>query len=197
MIKVRSNFKPKARTSQAVDVKKINLDKDPEESESSLEFLIVLLKTSLGMNLEEILGLFTNQNKYLAQIIVKGINDSFDPIILFYSLLNKHSDKLKFFHSQDNRDSEACLYAIKPGFISKNQKVAELTLELFGKLDNVYGWFVSEDSKVTGTYLLGTKRHPVLRELYWRLLLEIIEGQEVEFFTEHYPKSFQTAAEQT
>ena len=66
------------------------------------------------------------------------------------------------------------LYAVKPGFISKNQKVAELTLELFSKLDRIYQWFVSEESKCTGTFLLGIKRHPILRELYWHLLLDII-----------------------
>lgn len=76
------------------------------------------------MNLEEILGLFTNQNKYLAHIIVKGVNDNFDPVILFYSLLNKYAHKLKQFYEKDNHDAEACLYALKPGFISKNQKVA-------------------------------------------------------------------------
>ena len=74
-----------------VDIKKINLQKDPEESESSLEFLILLLSTSLGMPVEEILGLFTNQNKYLAHIIVKGLNDDFSAIVLFYTLLHKHS----------------------------------------------------------------------------------------------------------
>lgn len=113
------------------------------------------------------MGLFTNQNKYLAHIIVKGIKDSFDPVILFYSLLNKHSQKLKSFHEQDNRDAEACLYAIKPGFISRDQRVAELALELFGKLNNIYEWFVSEESKCAGTFLLGIKRHPALRDEYW------------------------------
>lgn len=29
------------------------------------------------MSVEEILGLFTNQNKYLAHLIVKGVNDNF------------------------------------------------------------------------------------------------------------------------
>lgn len=57
------------------------------------------------MNLEEILGLFTNQNKYLAHIIVKGVNENFDSIILFYSLLNKHAHKLKSFYDQDSRDA--------------------------------------------------------------------------------------------
>ena len=46
------------------------------------------------MNLDNILSLFTNQTKYLAHIIVKGVNENFDPIILFYSLLNKHHQKL-------------------------------------------------------------------------------------------------------
>lgn len=55
-------------------MKKVNFSKTPEESESSLEFLILLLKSSLGMKLEEILGLFTNQNKYLAHLIVKGLS---------------------------------------------------------------------------------------------------------------------------
>ena len=50
-ITIRSRAgKLKGRT-QAVDVKKINLNKDPEESESSLEFLMLLLRTSLNMTL--------------------------------------------------------------------------------------------------------------------------------------------------
>jgi hypothetical protein len=38
---------------------------------------MLLLKASLGMGVEEMLGLFTNQNKYLAHIIVKGLNDNY------------------------------------------------------------------------------------------------------------------------
>lgn len=104
-VRMRSAERHKAGKAQAVDIKKINLTKDPEESESSLEFLMLLLKASLGMNLEEILGLFTNQNKYLAHIIVKGLNDSFDSIVLFYSLLIKHARKLRTFHEEDPRDA--------------------------------------------------------------------------------------------
>jgi hypothetical protein len=80
------------------------------------------------MTVEEILGLFTNQNKYLAHIIVKGINDDFSGIVLFYTLLNKHFKKLKSFIEQDKKDADSCLYAIKPGFISKSQQVTELTI---------------------------------------------------------------------
>ena len=74
------------------------------------------------------MGLFTNQNKYLAHIIVKGINDDFSGIILFYTLLRKYSSKLKTFIDEDQKDAESSLYAIKPGFISKNEEVVKLTL---------------------------------------------------------------------
>lgn len=68
--------KPAGRPN-TLDIKKINPQKDPSESESSLQFLILLLGNSFGMPTEEILGLFTNQNKYLAHLLVKGINDNF------------------------------------------------------------------------------------------------------------------------
>ena len=57
------------------------------EGSSALEFLVLLLKKNLIMSLENILSLFTNQNNYLIHVIVEGINDNFDPIILFCSLL--------------------------------------------------------------------------------------------------------------
>lgn len=47
------------------------------------------------MSIEEVLGLFTNQNKYLAHLIVKGVNERFEGVELFYSLLNKHAKKLR------------------------------------------------------------------------------------------------------
>lgn len=107
-----------------MDIKKINLSKDPDESESSLEFFIILLTQSFNMTIEEVLGLFTNQNKYLAHLVVKGVNEHFDGVKLFYKLLNKYYKKLKSFIDSDPKDAHSCFYAIKPGFISKDENVA-------------------------------------------------------------------------
>lgn len=126
------------------------------------------------MSLDNILSLFTNQNKYLAHIIVKGVNDNFDPIILFYSLLNKHHKKLVSLLSASEKDAAACLYAIKPGFMSKSDRVAELTLELFGTLENSYSWFVSIDSKCINSFLLGYTRHINLRSVFWNSLINLV-----------------------
>jgi|JI9StandDraft_2_1071091.scaffolds.fasta_scaffold158127_1 hypothetical protein len=163
----KSDVKSKiAVKSNTLDIKKINPQKDPGESESSLEFLILLLGNSFGMPVEEILGLFTNQNKYLAHLLVKGINDSFEGVVLFYSLLIKHKSKLKEYLEKDPRDAESLLYAVKPGLISKSFKVAELAIELFKGLSKTYDWFISETGRGAATVCLGVKRHPQLANKY-------------------------------
>lgn len=168
---VRSKNPAKSNT---LDIKKINPQKDPGESESSLEFLILLLGNSFGMPVEEILGLFTNQNKYLAHLLVKGINDSFEGVVLFYSLLLKHSKKLKEYLETDPKDAESLLYAMKPGLISKSDKVAELAIELFSGIVKIYSWFISDTGRGASTVCLGIKRHPQLADKYCELMLKII-----------------------
>lgn len=170
----KSDLKNKTNKTNTLDIKKISLQKDPSESESSLQFLILLLGKSFVMPVEEILGLFTNQNKYLAHLFVKGINDGFEGVVLFYSLLMKHEGKLKEFLERDPRDSQSLLYAIKPGMISKNQKVAELTTDIFLKLSKIYEWFISDSGRGATTLFLGIKRHPRITNRYWQLLMKVI-----------------------
>ena len=91
-------------------------------------------------------------------------------------MLNKYYKKLKSFIDSDPKDAHSCLYAVKPGFISKNEKVAELTIELFLKVGNIHEWFISEAGKGSTTLFLGIKRHPHLLDLYFDLLMEIIQN---------------------
>ena len=80
------------------------------------------------------------------------------------------------FIEQDQRDAESCLYAIKPGFISKNQQVAQLTIDIFSKLGNIYPWLTNPSSHGSTTLLLGIKRHPNLVDSYWNLLFTLIQN---------------------
>lgn len=47
-----SKSKDKESQNGVLDIKKINLSKDPDESESSLEFFILLLTQSFNMSIE-------------------------------------------------------------------------------------------------------------------------------------------------
>jgi hypothetical protein len=62
---------------------------------------------------------------------------------------------------------------VKPGLISKSEKVVGLAIDLFGKLGNIYSWFTGEGMCST-TFFLGVKRHPSLKQRFWKLLLQII-----------------------
>ena len=73
-----------------MNLKAMDLSHHAEESSSSLEFLVLLSIKALNMSL------FTNPNNYKAHVIVKGIDDNFDPIILFCSLSLAHAQTLIF-----------------------------------------------------------------------------------------------------
>ena len=141
------------------------------------------------------MGLFTNQNKYLAHLLVKGINDNYDGVVLFYTLLLKNKEKFKEYIENDHRDAESLLYAVKPGLISKSVKVAELSLELFQGLPKVYEWFISDTGRGSSTLGLGVKRHPYMADRYCDLLMEIIRNEEESYFTKHFMSSFRDPVE--
>ena len=91
--------------------------------------------------------------------MVKGINEDFTGIKEFYTLINENVDTLLRLYEEDHDDTFACLYAIKPGFISKDEQVSELTLTLFDQFSDIYNWFVGKEAKCSNTFLLGIKRH--------------------------------------
>ena len=104
---------------------------------------------------------------------------------------------MQYFLKVNTTDAEACLLAIKPGFTSRNTRVVELTVELFGKLEGIYEWFVSPESKCLTTFFLGFRRHKEYRKDFWNLLMKIIERRSLDFFTESYPNSFDNMLELT
>ena len=165
--------KPKPTT---LDVRRVSLEKDPSQADSSLQFLIILLGRSFGLSVEEILGLFTNQNKYLAHLLVKGTNGEFQGVSLFYSLLMRYRENLINFMTKDQKDAESCLYAVKPGLICKEEAVAKLAINLFSQLPHLYEWFTNDKGRGANTLLLGIKRHPKLSNQYCQLMLKIIQN---------------------
>jgi hypothetical protein len=91
---------------------------------------------------------------------VNGVNEDFSGIILFYSLIVKNINKLKMLMERDKKDIEFCLLTIKPGFVSHNQQVVQITINIFTKIDNLYNWFINDVGKGSTTFMLGIKKHP-------------------------------------
>lgn len=155
-----------------------------------MEFLLLVLCQSLHLPANEVLGLFTNQNKYLAHLIAKGLKGDFTPIIKFYEDLKDHVPKMKSLFENDSKSEAFTLYALKPGLVSKSPEVVQLTIDLFKEFE-IYEWFIGE-SKCLLTLLLGVKRHPDLNYSYVDLLVKITEDNFADFITNIYKTQFET-----
>ena len=186
--------KAPAVKSDAVDMTKLDQKKDPASADSSLEFLLLLLCQSLNLPPNEVLGLFTNQNKYLAHVIAKGLKGDFTQVIQFYSSIrDSYMPKMLSLFEHDPKSESFTLYALKPGLVSKNKEVVQLTIDILKQLD-AYEWFVGE-SKCLLTFILGLKRHPDLAEDFADLLISLTRNNFTEFITKHYKPQFENVAE--
>jgi hypothetical protein len=68
----------------------MKLDKDPLETESSLELILNTLCRSFSMKPKQAAALLTNNNQFLIHSIVKGVKGNYEPLIGWYADLKKH-----------------------------------------------------------------------------------------------------------
>lgn len=67
----------------------MKLDKDPLETESSLELILNTLCRSFTMKPKQAAALLTNNNQFLIHSIVKGVKGNYEPLIGWYAELKK------------------------------------------------------------------------------------------------------------
>ena len=85
-------------------------------------FLLALIR-HFGLNAKEALSLLSNDSKYLAHILAKGLKGDFRPIDAFIAELLKNLGKIVAF-SKNKENESFFLRSIKPGLISKSESVA-------------------------------------------------------------------------
>ena len=141
--------------------------------------------------------MLSNNHKYLAHIVVKGMKDSFDSVLTWFDDLNFHANYLVSLMAKDDDKKHAMVFvhhALKAGFISKDSDVAQTTCMLFQTLANEYlnqhllsyawEWFVSDQGGLQ--YVLNCiKRHPDIAESAISVMLEFAKFNLVELFSHH------------
>ena len=114
----------------------------------------------------------TEGNKYLAQIVIRGIKGNFKPILGWYQEVYANSKRLTNLVEAETPQSTTAkmvLNTLKPGFYSKNPDVAYWACKLFAKiahdfqvleLFNVnWDWFLAKDGGLDCIVYTITK-HP-------------------------------------
>lgn len=59
-------------------------ERDPEETESTLELILNTLSKAFGMKPKQAAALLTNNNQYLVHSCVKGVKSRYEPVIEWY-----------------------------------------------------------------------------------------------------------------
>ena len=67
-----------------IDINNINLDKDLSQSECLLEYLILVLCKNLQLKTKQVISLLSQNGKYLAHLLVKGVKGQYEPILSVY-----------------------------------------------------------------------------------------------------------------
>ena len=77
-----------------VDIMMMDTNRDPSETESTLEFILNTLCRALNMKPKQSAALLTNNNQFLTHCVVKGVKSRYEPMINWYQELYQYSKHL-------------------------------------------------------------------------------------------------------
>ena len=154
--------RPKVAQDGALFIESVNEKRPIEESESCLEFLLLSFCQCFGVKTKQAAGLLTQGNKYLAQIIGKGLKTDFVPIRSWYRRLKSCASHLTALILKESQSGSLALVlsAFRPGFLSKDEGVvldcAALFLALVPQLtlnsDQCWDWFTAQPGGIDACY---------------------------------------------
>ena len=146
--------KPRLAPDGALYIESLDPRRGLQDTNSCLEFLLLSFCKNFELSPKQAAGLLTQNNKFLAHVIVKGLRGDHTPIYYWYNTLINHCDKLVgLIKAEVGKGSvNLILSALRPGLLSRNlstgEKCTELLEIIFEKLSNelqlLWEWFSKE-----------------------------------------------------
>lgn len=144
--------------------------------------------------------LLSDNHKYLAHVIAKGVKEVFEPVISWLTLLSDNADHLVSLISKENDKGQAIEFLhhiLKAGLVSKDYDVVQKSCALFTSLaykylnhnllTHAWRWFISQRGGLA--YILkGMQRHSEIVELAIGMIFEYSRFNLIELFTAHLKK---------
>ncbi|KAM3135414.1 hypothetical protein pb186bvf_012433 [Paramecium bursaria] len=196
--KIYGGFQQNTIEKKIIKLNSSTIKNKPQEIQPSqsntLEFFTNLLAKHLGLQSKQVISLYADNNKYLAQVITKGVQRVYEPIINFYDEIFTQTDHLlSLIQEEPDKGLKFALQILKTGLVSKSQDVALCSIKVLGKLVIVsvqkrlqitkllHEWYILNGLQ---TNLLAIKRHPQLVDSLVDLLLLFCKNNLVELFTQ-------------
>lgn len=77
-----------------VDIMAMDINRDPGDTESTLEFILNTLCRALAMKPKQAAALLTNNNQFLTHCVVKGVKSRYEPMVNWYNDIYQNSRHL-------------------------------------------------------------------------------------------------------
>jgi hypothetical protein len=147
------------------------------QTENCLEFILISLCKSFGLEPLQSAGLLTNANQYLNQAIIKGLKDNFEMVVKWYEDIYANSKYFAQLIEEESGNPKVLpmmMNIIKPGLLSNNSDVASWTSRVMSKIgyeflnhdlsSKAWDWFVDEKNGGLKVCLEGVNKHQDLLE---------------------------------
>lgn len=192
----KRGYKPTQGSDGGLIIENIDDQKSLMDAESCLEFLLLSFCHNFSLKPKQGAGLLAQGYKFLAHIVAKGLKGDFEPVRMWlqeiYTYTNKLTDLIHIELSDGSLHS--VMSALKPGILSKDQEVVELTFTLITKLaldladkylsNDLWEWFTKDsvlELCIVAIKRLGLSIYHNLLEM----LLHIGQNNYLELFTQH------------
>ncbi|OMJ86867.1 hypothetical protein SteCoe_11498 [Stentor coeruleus] len=193
---LNKQIKPVQNSENGLDIDNIDDEKSLEDSESCLEFLILSFCHNFSLKPKQGAGLLAQGCKFLAHIVAKGLKNDFEPVRMWLQEIYNYTSRLTelIVKGYEEGSLQFVMGALKPGILSKDQEVVELTFTIITKLAldlsdkflsiDLWNWFIFDS--ILELCMVAIKRFGL--NIYHNLLemlLHVSQNNYLELFTVH------------
>ncbi|OMJ69095.1 hypothetical protein SteCoe_33282 [Stentor coeruleus] len=148
------------------------------ESENTLEFLVLSFCKSFNVNSKTAAGLLVQSGKFLTQILTKGLKGKTEPVISWYSLVSSYAQVFSELISKEKSSFSVhlVLNSLKSGLLSKDFSVVQkccdclvaLHTHLAANSISCWEWFSTE------AYSIALKAYDTFKEDVTTYVLKLL-----------------------
>ena len=169
-----------SNTSNGVNVKTLNVNKEYSECESALEFFIISLCKNLNINSRQSIALLSNNRKYLTIMCFKGIKQDFNQVLSWFDDINNNLNILINIlkNLNDEKSISMSFATLGVGIYSKCLEISNISnliiYNLSKEFDMDWDWFKNEGLAL---FMFAIDKHPQIKNKLLETIISLTKGK--------------------
>ena len=169
-----------SNTSNGVNVKTLNVNKEYSECESALEFFIISLCKNLNINSRQSIALLSNNRKYLTIMCFKGIKQDFNQVLSWFDDINNNLNILINIlkNLNDEKSISMSFATLGVGIYSKCLEISNISnliiYNLSKEFEMDWDWFKNEGLAL---FMFAIDKHPQIKNKLLETIISLTKGK--------------------